>query len=271
MSSEVNQATMYIVGSTYTRNDIYSILRVPENKQAGDWLNGYHRHESSYYIFCNVGIASQTGHDYDNHWEGETLVWHGKTDSHFGQTSIKNLISGEYRILIFYRTKDRDPFTYAGEGTPIPHRDVERPARIDWVFGSEKSTQTPVYTDEYAAQQTFTEGRRLQVYVNRHERDRRARDACIRQHGTECSVCDLDFGARYGELGRGFIHVHHVVPLSELGHNYVVDPATDLVPVCPNCHAMLHRANPPLTVAVLRKLLLQMKPAPPVPREENNR
>ena len=244
---------MYTVGSTYTRNDIYVALSIPDDQRGGDWLNGYHRHESDYYVFCNIGVAGRTGHDYDNHWEGERLVWHGKTKSHFDQSSIQNLISVDYRVLVFYRDRDRDPFTFAGFGTPIPHRSVERPARIDWVFGSDDSEQTPVYTDEYVAEAKFSEGRRIQVYVNRYERDRRARDLCVRHFGATCSVCNVNFEATYGDIGRGFIHVHHITPVSELGDEYTVNPLNDLIPVCPNCHAMLHRSNPPLTVDELKR------------------
>ncbi|MEG1241999.1 MAG: HNH endonuclease, partial [Oscillospiraceae bacterium] len=46
---------------------------------------------------------------------------------------------------------------------------------------------------------------------------------------------------RYGEVGKNFIHVHHKIPLNEISEEYVVDPVNDLIPVCPNCHAMLHR------------------------------
>lgn len=246
---------MYTVGATYTRNDIYEILGLPEAERGGDWLNGYHRHENDYYIFCNIGIAGRTGHDYDNHWEGEKLIWHGKTKSHFGQQTIQNLISGDYRVLVFYRGEDRSPFTFAGIGHPIPHYDIEHPARIDWAFGSEEMQETPVFTDEYVPGAAFTEGQRIPVLVNRYERDRRARDECIKHHGTSCRVCGFSFGERYGSLGNSFIHVHHLVPLSNIGTDYVVDPVKDLVPVCPNCHAMLHRSNPPLSVDELRKML----------------
>ncbi|HEK2705573.1 TPA: HNH endonuclease [Pseudomonas aeruginosa] len=63
------------------------------------------------------------------------------------------------------------------------------------------------------------------------------------------------FGERFGELGRGFIHVHHVVPVSEIGESYEVDPIKDLIPLCPNCHAMIHRRNPPLSVDELKGLM----------------
>lgn len=73
--------------------------------------------------------------------------------------------------------------------------------------------------------------------MNWYERDRNARDACIQYYGPRCKVCALDFEERYGEIGKGFIHVHHTVPLSELGEKYTVDPIADLVPVCPSCNA----------------------------------
>lgn len=102
---------------------------------------------------------------------------------------------------------------------------------------------------------TYAEGASKRIVVNAYERDRRARDACVAHHGHTCVVCGFDFERVYGNLGARFIHVHHVRPVSTLGPGYTVDPKTDLVPVCPNCHAMLHRQSPPLTPAQLRAQL----------------
>jgi hypothetical protein len=107
--------------------------------------------------------------------------------------------------------------------------------------------------------QTFTEGAVKQVTVNKYERDRRARRACLDVYGFKCVVCDLDFEVKYGEVGRGFIHVHHLRELSKLGPDYTVDPVKDLRPVCPNCHAMLHTKSPALLPEDLKR---QMPPAP---------
>lgn len=246
---------MYSVGAAYTRKAIYDLLSLPENERGGDWLNGLHRHGDDYYIFCNIGVPGRTGHDYDNHWEGEKLVWHGKNRSHFGQKSIQNLVSGKYRVLVFYRGEDRAPFSFAGVGRPIAHPDIEHPARVDWVFGSDDSAGAPVFTDEFVPGAKFVEGHRTKVLVNRYERDRGARDACIRHHKPICCVCGLDFGERYGEPGKGFIHVHHIVPVHMIGEGYMVDAVADLVPICPNCHAMVHRKNPPYTVEEVKALL----------------
>ncbi|MEG1577519.1 MAG: HNH endonuclease [Oscillospiraceae bacterium] len=88
---------------------------------------------------------------------------------------------------------------------------------------------------------TCTEGAKVAVFVNKYERSSIARDKCIQYHGCYCHVCGLDFERQYGVLGKGFIHVHHIVPLNEIGKGYAVDYKNDLIPVCPNCHAMLHR------------------------------
>lgn len=103
--------------------------------------------------------------------------------------------------------------------------------------------------------QTYSEGAVRQVTVNAYERSQAARLACTDYHGTFCQVCDSDLVEFYGPVAQGFIHVHHIRPLSEIGASYIVDPITDLVPVCPNCHAMLHRTDPPLTVDELRELI----------------
>jgi hypothetical protein len=109
--------------------------------------------------------------------------------------------------------------------------------------------------EEPPAQQSFPEGAVTQVTVNKYERDPRARRACLDHFGYRCSVCDLDFEERYGELGRGFIHVPHLRELSTVGPDYRVDPLDDLRPVCPNCHAMLHKVSPAMSVEELRRRL----------------
>jgi 5-methylcytosine-specific restriction protein A len=100
----------------------------------------------------------------------------------------------------------------------------------------------------------FTEGAVRRVVVNAYERDRDARAACIKAHGTRCAVCDMSFAERYGELGRGFIHVHHKKPLALRRAEYKLRPSIDLVPVCPNCHAMLHTFTPPIAVQELKAI-----------------
>ena len=91
----------------------------------------------------------------------------------------------------------------------------------------------------------FKEGAELRVISKRYERNRLNRELCLLNKGYKCSVCGFDFEQTYGIIGRHFIHVHHVTPVSQIGPDYIIDPVKDLIPVCPNCHAMLHRKDPP--------------------------
>jgi 5-methylcytosine-specific restriction enzyme A len=67
-----------------------------------------------------------------------------------------------------------------------------------------------------------------------------------------CEVCHFDFAIRYGDRGKGFIECHHTKPLATLaaGHKTHID---DLAVVCANCHRMIHRRKPWLSVAELRE------------------
>ncbi|MDN3577080.1 HNH endonuclease [Chitinimonas viridis] len=98
-----------------------------------------------------------------------------------------------------------------------------------------------LYPDELSDNTIGIEGLAIQISVNAYERDGKARQACIDHYGMNCWVCDINFGKNYGPDFHGLIHVHHIMPLNERGGiAYTVDPVKDLVPVCPNCHAMLH-------------------------------
>jgi len=104
-----------------------------------------------------------------------------------------------------------------------------------------------------------SEGALTTVVVNRYERSAVARRQCIDYYGAKCLVCGLDFQEYYGEIGEGFIHVHHVVPIASIGETYILDPIADLVPVCPNCHAMLHRGvEVPRSIEDLRNFMNTM-------------
>lgn len=105
------------------------------------------------------------------------------------------------------------------------------------------------------------EGAVEHITVNRYERSSIARHKCVEFHGAICSICGMDFGSVYGEIGEGFIHVHHIVPLCDVTQQYVVDYRKDLIPVCPNCHAMLHRKynGECITPEILKMILKKQK------------
>lgn len=85
------------------------------------------------------------------------------------------------------------------------------------------------------------EGKSKQYYVTRYERNPVLRNAAIQIHGCKCMACGFDFEETYGETGKGFIEVHHIIPLSSRDEEVTVDPTTDMICLCSNCHRMIHR------------------------------
>lgn len=104
-----------------------------------------------------------------------------------------------------------------------------------------------------------TEGRKRVYQSIQYERSLKNRKKAIKIHGTRCLVCGFDFEKCYGELGKGFIEVHHIEAVSTGGER-VVNPETGLIPVCPNCHRMIHRKkNEQLDIESLKKVILENK------------
>lgn len=83
----------------------------------------------------------------------------------------------------------------------------------------------------------------LKVRVSKSiERNSRLRQIALEIHGYKCQVCDFDFELKYGEWGKKFAEVHHIVPISKFkDKKRITNPATDLAVLCSNCHSMVHR------------------------------
>jgi putative restriction endonuclease len=109
--------------------------------------------------------------------------------------------------------------------------------------------------EEVPETDTYIEGAVCKVTINAYERNPEARIRCIERYGANSCVCGICFGAVYGVAAEGLIHVHHVRPLSEVGGEYIIDPIKDLRPVCPNCHAVIHRRVPPYSVEEVKSFL----------------
>lgn len=116
-----------------------------------------------------------------------------------------------------------------------------------------------VLEKEENTENELLEGSQVDVVQTKYERNLEARRKCIDFYGAKCFACRFDFSEVYGPIGEGFIHVHHIVPISSLGKEYEVNPIKDLVPLCPNCHAMAHRRNPPYTVEELQQMRKRQK------------
>lgn len=93
----------------------------------------------------------------------------------------------------------------------------------------------------FQEEEEYFEGRKSLRYSNYYERNSKLRAKVIALYGTKCQVCGFDFEEFYGERGKDFIEVHHLRPISELKGETQINPETDMVIVCSNCHRMIHR------------------------------
>ncbi len=106
----------------------------------------------------------------------------------------------------------------------------------------------------------YKEGLVKGVLQDAYERNPKARAECIKIYGKNCMICNMNFQSVYGDIGENFIHVHHLTPLSRQGGKSCrTNPKKDLRPVCPNCHAMLHQEQPPLTIQELKRKMTLRK------------
>ncbi len=125
----------------------------------------------------------------------------------------------------------------------------------------ESSAVGELLPEEIKKTDDLFEGAVRTISVNAYERNLIARRQCIEHYGTNCCICGFNFGKVYGEVAFGYIHVHHLRQLSDIGNEYVVDPIVDLRPVCPNCHAVLHCRIPAYSIQEIQKFLREQENA----------
>lgn len=142
------------------------------------------------------------------------------------------------------------------QGDPRSVREVKDSELLEFLLHPHQMVNEDVYDVDYPEDdESLYEGALVKVMANRYERNQKARRECVEKKGYKCLVCGRDFEATYGEIGKRFIHVHHLKPISSIGKEYKLDVDTDLAPVCPNCHYMLHRKDPPYTIEELQDIL----------------
>lgn len=137
--------------------------------------------------------------------------------------------------------------------TPGAQRECKKIESYIANYKAENIKKRESYTDQDNTESVVLEGGKKTVKLNQYERNPKNRSRCIEKYGYRCAVCGFDFYETYGEIGKNFIHIHHLKPLADLGGKREVN-VDDLRPVCPNCHAMLHRKeNGVYSIAELRK------------------
>lgn len=115
--------------------------------------------------------------------------------------------------------------------------------------------RNPFKLDIKNEQKIYTEGSPNQVTVTKYERNPHARKVCLDHYGYNCAVCDFNFEKVYGEVGKNFIHVHHLNQVADIGKEYTINPIEDLRPVCPNCHSMIHKKKEAYTIKEIKNFI----------------
>ncbi len=127
---------------------------------------------------------------------------------------------------------------------------------LERIMQSEEIYEQDIESEITEDYEIKSEGKKTLYYTTRYERNPKNRQQAIAIHGTKCMACGFDFEEFYGERGKDYIEVHHIVPLASRDQQIDIDPKTDLVVVCSNCHRMIHRRkNDILTVEGLKKII----------------
>lgn len=133
--------------------------------------------------------------------------------------------------------------------------------RILAAIGTEREEITGTEQPAVFPVMEVVEGKLKESLSSRYERNPAARRLCLQYysdlHGgrTVCEICGLEFSAKYGDAFQGFIHVHHLNPVASFDGEHSINPCKDLIPICPNCHAVAHRRTPPYTPDDIRAML----------------
>lgn len=254
---------MFSTSTKYKRQEVWRKFGLDEAlTKGGAYATGYAWVQNSLVVFANVNVAGRTGHDYENEFIGDRFIWWSKTHRTTGSPEISKMLDVNCDIFVFFRNNDKALWNYWGNV-----RVAER--MVDMVIRGKDGEDVPCVRivleikdvsesvecgnpDEMIG---FTEGKTRSVLVNIHERNPAARRACMDHYGPTCQVCNVNFKDVYPGVGDGFIHVHHLKMLADITDEYVIDPIADLRPVCPNCHAMIHRRKIPYGIDELKTVI----------------
>ncbi len=179
----------------------------------------------------------------------------------------KEIMGQEYESI--YELTDEDAIYKIKQDLATHLTMVYRPGRrgdsriegLDWYIeylNSSQPTETPSLPCQTRHVRLATpemEGKHIKKERTFIQRNHEARKKCIEHFGCKCAACGLVMSNTYGEIGEGFIEVHHLNPIHLFDDAHTVNYLTDLIPMCPNCHAMIHKLEDPGDIDVLRHLI----------------
>jgi 5-methylcytosine-specific restriction protein A len=246
------------LAQAYTRPQLTAVGRVAPLGSPREW-GGFVEFSNELHIWVTLHkTRNEPQHMYNEGFEGEILHWESRAEHHAGSLQIKKLLTGDRPVRLFARIEDGDPFLHCGTLTHIAHAG-ERPVSFLWHLDDHERLRHQAEFQKLASWQwslpprpevtapvALKEGWATTIAVNKFEREPAARAACLAHYGYKCWVCSFDFRVAYGSLGEEFSFVHHRWPIARRAREgaYKIDPVHDLIPICGNCHAMVHRPGP---------------------------
>lgn len=193
-------------------------------------------HKSSHGVNRQIGVL---GEEFYKHTSIAQPVFIDRKNEHFAYFYF----IGEYKKNVWTM---RDELKKALENLNLVEEGVSKTPYTD---------RLPTEIMPFDEKKLYEEGKATEIFVNRYERNQKAKLECKKHYGTTCHGCGFDFEKVYGSIVKGFIEVHHIVGLANIGKRYTVDPVTDLIPLCSNCHSVIHMTKPALTIEELKKLI----------------
>lgn len=236
------------------------VIRVGRDRRTLRQLNGNPRLESGIYAIVQVldtpELRKSTKKDY----------WEDEGDRHeiryrVSIRYIKRLLNNPILLEDLDLTEEENDYHLINgqQGSTMPLNPLAFNKIVDMVGGwntFEFGEDTQIFPEELSEDEPILEGAKKQITVNAYERNPLARQKCLDHYGYNCNVCNFNFSDVYGNIGNDFIHVHHLKELNQICEAYEVDPIKDLRPVCPNCHAMLHKRKPAFSLEELKEKLM---------------
>lgn len=188
--------------------------------------------------------------NHDNDYKEWLVEIRWLTNVHLGQEKASGACFGISLIR---------PVICSLDNQPILKHELEKSYSInfDKLLSNEESVYELHFIEENE-ELTFPEGKEKYILHKSKERNnelvRKAKELNFKKDNKlSCQICGFSFFDKYGEIGKGFIEAHHTFPISELKEE-TNTKIEDLAMLCSNCHRMLHRQRPWLTIEALKEM-----------------
>lgn len=233
------------------KNSLKSAIRYSKKYEGGKYwysivpavIDDYKRLDINSHIFCFSDVGSVN-------LPIQILYEYLKT----AKTTPKNGDVKKYHIRIEYSEINQKCCLYT---SGMYNKDISEYLKL-FKQGISETVENDL--NSLITEKDFEEGKKNNRIISYFERNPILREAAIRIHSTKCKVCGFDFNEFYGEIGKDFIEVHHIKPVSNYTSQHTINPASDLVVLCSNCHRMIHRnKDKVLSVDELKEILREKR------------